>query len=104
MAVVDMSKFKLLLTKIEKMGFDEMYQAGTTSKYHEMNVILKDKERDLQIWVTKSFGNFTVIYRNSISSSKFEQYRFPCKTQKQIIETIINIRENLCAYVQKQAI
>lgn len=88
-------KFKRLINKVDTIGFDEFYQAGTTSKHHELNLICRSKKLNRQYWITKSFGNFTVIYRNDLDNSKYEQYRIPCKNQTEVMKQLDLIKQKL---------
>lgn len=81
---VDLSKYKKIINKIRELGFNNFHQAGSISQYHELNLVIEDNEKNRQYWITKSFGKFDVIYRNSINDSKKEQYRFPCKNQTDV--------------------
>ena len=80
----DMSKFKKIINKLNKMGVN-FYQAGTTSKYHEMNFIVENKEQDRLYWICKSFGKFYVSYKNGIHTNS-KEYRFECSSQQAVCD------------------
>jgi hypothetical protein len=84
---IDLSKYKKIINKVKELGFDNFYQAGTISQYHELNLIIEDKINDIQYWISKSFGEFRINYRQGINNSKAEQHIIKCgKTQKYVIE------------------
>lgn len=82
MSTVDLSKYKKIINKLRELGFD-FHQAGTISKYHELNLVIENMSQDRQYWIVKSFGEFYISYRNGIHDIKAKQYRFECKSQQE---------------------
>lgn len=85
---MDMKKYKKIIDKIRELGFENFHQAGSPNKFHELNIVIEDEINDIQYWITKSFGEYSVIYRNSIHDIKQKQHKYKCdKTQKSVCET-----------------
>lgn len=84
---IDLKKFKKIINKIRYLGFKDFYQAGSPSQFHELNLIIEDKKRNIQYWICKSFGEFKIIYRKSIIDSNLPQYKISnLKSQKEVCE------------------
>lgn len=88
---VDLSKYKKIIDNLRKLEFYNFHQAGSINQYHELNLIIENPIQDRQYWITKSFGKFDVIYREGINNSKAQQYRFPCKSQKEVCEVFTKL-------------
>jgi len=84
--MVDLSKFKKIINKVIELGFNDFYQAGSVSKIHELNLIIDNESQDRKYWLTRSFGEFIVIYRKGIDDIKAIQHRFKCRNQKEVCE------------------
>lgn len=91
---MDMKKYKKIIDKIRELGFENFYQAGSPNEFRELNIVIKDEINDTQYWIIKSFGEFFVMYRNSIHNLKERQHQYRCgKTQKsvcEIFEKVVN--------------
>lgn len=79
---VDLSKYKKIINKLRELGFNNFYQAGSISQYHELNLIIEDTKNDIQYWIGKSFGKFKIVYRKGIHDIKAEQIRIDCETSQ----------------------
>lgn len=88
-------KFQMILKKLREVGFDEYYQAGSTSKYHEMNIVCVSKALNRQYWISKSFGKYQVIYRDDLSNSKNRSVRMECKNQTEVVNRLSEIAEEI---------
>lgn len=80
------SRYKKILNKLWELGFHNFYQAGSTSQYHELNLIVDNEKQDRKYWICKSFGKFQIIYRESINDTKAKSHFFPCQSQKAVCE------------------
>jgi hypothetical protein len=90
------AQFTKIINKLVTVGFDEYHQAGTPNKYHEINLVCTSKLLNRQYWITKSFGNFTVIYTDGLENiSKLKQHRIPCKNQTEVIKVLEAIKEEI---------
>jgi len=84
--MADLSKFKKIINKVKELGFNDFYQAGSVSKFHELNLIIDNESQNRKYWLTKSFGEFIVIYREGINDIKAVNHRYNCKNQKEVCE------------------
>ena len=89
--MADLSEFKKIANTLNKLGFSSSYQAGTPSKIHELNLIVENPIQDRLYWITKSFGEFLIIYRNEIDNTRAKQYRVKCKNQKEVCENFTKL-------------
>ena len=94
MSTVDLSKYKKIINKLRELGFNDFHQAGTINKYHELNLIIENRNQDRQYWITKSFGKFNVIYRDGIHNIKATNNRFECKSQQEVCNTFAELVSN----------
>lgn len=89
---IDLSKYKKIINKIRELGFNNFYQAGSISQYHELNLIIQDEINNIQYWISKSFGEFEIVFRKGICDIKAKQYIIKCgKTQKCVCEKFENL-------------
>lgn len=86
MNTINLSKYKKIINKIRELGFNNFYQAGSISQYHELNLIVDNKEQDRKYWIGKSFGRFEITYRESIDDIRAKSHHFPCVSQKAVCE------------------
>ena len=91
MITVDLKNFKKIIDTVRNLGFENFYQAGTASKIHELNLVIIDKSNNRQYWICKSFGEFHISYRNSITNVKLDLTRIECKNQKDVCIKFKNI-------------
>lgn len=88
--VIKISKYRKIIDKIKELGFNEFYQAGPPSKYHELNLVINDNINDIKYWICKSFGKFHIIYQKQNDTQKNSlyklQHRINCEknTQKEV--------------------
>lgn len=91
MNTVNLRKFKDIIDTVRELDFENFYQAGTPSKIHELNLVVIDKSNNRQYWICKSFGQFHVSYRNSITNVRLDPIRIECKNQKDVCIKFKNI-------------
>ena len=91
MNTIDLKKFKKIIDTVRNLGFENFYQAGTISESHELNLVVVDESNNRQYWICKSFGEFHISYRNSITNVKLDPIRIECKNQKDVCIKFKNI-------------
>jgi len=57
--MADLLRFEKIINTLRILGFYDFYQAGSTNKIHELNLIIDNPIQDRRYWITKSFGEFT---------------------------------------------
>lgn len=96
------NKFAKIIGKVSSVGFDEFHQAGSPNKYHELNLVCISKQLNRQYWVTKSFGNFTVIYTNGLENiSKLKQHRIPCRNQTEVLNVLDQVKNEIVSTLKE---
>lgn len=90
-------KFKKIINKVETIGFDDYHQAGTSNKYHELNLVCTSEALDRVYWVSKSFGEFTVSYRQGISDYKQQKQtkRVVCRNQTEVVKELQKVKDEI---------
>jgi len=80
MSTINLSKFKKIIDNLRKLGFNNFYQAGSPSQYHELNLIVNNEKQNRKYWIEKSFGKFGITYRESIDDIKAKSHHVKCSS------------------------
>ena len=94
-------RFAGIRQKIYQVGFDNFYQAGSTSRFHRMNIVAESRILNLQFWVCAE-GGYGVPETYHISERPLDNYHAPTqrinfKTQVEVIAGLGQIRQRIAA-------
>lgn len=94
-------RFAGIRQKIFQVGFDDFYQAGSTSRFHPMNIVAESRILNLQFWVCVE-GGYGVSETYHISERPLDNYHAPTqrinfKTQVEVIAGLEQIRQRIAA-------
>lgn len=94
-------RFAGIRQKIYQVGFDDFYQAGSTSRFHPMNIVAESRILNLQFWVCVE-GGYGVSETYHISERPLDNYHAPTqrinfKTQVEVIAGLEQIRQRIAA-------
>ena len=97
-------RFLGIIKKLHQVGFDDFYQAGSTSKFHPMNIVAESKALNLQFWVCVDSG-YSCPETYHISERALDDYEAPTKrvnfrTQAEVIAGLEQIRLRIAEAVQ----
>lgn len=97
-------RFQGIIKKLYQVGFDDFHQAGSTSKFHPMNIVAESGILNLQFWVCAD-GGYGVSETYHISERVLDDYKAPtkrvnCKTQAEVIAGLEQIRLRIEAAVR----
>ena len=89
--------YSKIMKKLDKVGFDEFYQAGTPSKFHPLNIVATSKATNKQYWICVDGGyrcskSFHIAYRD-LDDTRADSVRIQCKNQTEICKQL-DIIEN----------
>jgi hypothetical protein len=89
--------YSKIVNKLQDVGFDEFYQAGSTSVFHPLNIVARSKATNKQYWVCVDSGyrcpeTYYIAYRD-LNNTKAKDTRIYCKNQSEIVEQL-NIIQN----------
>ena len=92
-------RFAGIRQKIFQVGFDDFYQAGSTSRFHPMNIVAESRILNLQFWVCAE-GGYGVSETYHISERPLDNYHAPTqrinfKTQTEVIAGLEQIRQRI---------
>jgi len=92
-------KYQKIIKKLQEVGFDEFYQAGSTSKFHPMNIIAKSEITNKQYWICVDGGyrcpnNFHIAYRD-LNNVRGNTTIIKCKNQTEIVEQLNIIKKEI---------
>lgn len=89
-------RFLGIIKKLYQVGFDDFYQAGSTSKFHPMNIVAESKVLNLQFWVCVD-GGYSCSETYHISERSLDDCKAPTKrvnfrNQTEVIAGLEQIR------------
>lgn len=91
--------YQKIKKKLYEVGFDEFYQAGTTSIFHPMNIVATSKITNRQYWICVDGGyrcpeSFHIAYRE-LNNVRAESTRIYCKNQTEMVEKLSDIQQDI---------
>ena len=89
-------RFLGIIKKLHQVGFDDFYQAGSTNRFHPMNIVAESRVLNLQFWVCVD-GGYSCPETYHISERALNDYKAPTKrvnyrNQTEIIAGLEQIR------------
>lgn len=92
-------RFAGIRQKIYQVGFDDFYQAGSTSRFHPLNIVAESRILNLQFWVCAE-GGYRVSETYHISERPLDNCHAPTqrinfKTQTEVIAGLEQIRQRI---------
>ena len=91
--------YQMIINKLHIVGFDEYYQAGSTSIFHPLNIVAKSKILDKQYWICVDGGyrcptSYYIAHRD-LSNTHAPTKRIKCKNQSEIVEQLDKIQSEI---------
>ena len=92
-------KYNKIINKLHAVGFDEFYQAGTTSRFHPLNIVAINRTTNTQYWICVDGGyrcpeSFHIEYRK-VNSINFPPNRTYYQNQTAIVEALDGIQQEI---------
>lgn len=97
-------RFPNIIEKLFQVGFDDFHQAGSTSRFHPMNIVAESRILNLQFWVCVD-GGYGVSETYHIAERPLDDYRAPTKqvnfrTQAEVVAGLEQIRLRIAEAIQ----
>lgn len=97
-------RFLGIIGKLYEVGFDNFSQAGSTNKFHPMNIVAESRVLNLQFWICVD-GGYREPETYHISERALDDYNAPtkrvdCKTQAEVIAGLEQIRLRIAEAVR----
>lgn len=94
-------EFSKIKNELWEVGFDDFYQAGSTSKFHKMNIVAISKKLNMQYWICVDGGycckdEFYISYR-PLDDIRAKSERIECKNQSEVVAELRKISEQIKA-------
>ena len=92
-------RFSGIKQKLHQVGFDDFYQAGSSSRFHPMNIVAESRVLNLQFWVCAD-GGYGVsetyhIAERPLDDCKAQTKQTNFRTQAELVTGLEQIRYGL---------
>ena len=89
-------RFLGIIKKLYQVGFDNFIQAGSTNRFHPMNIVAESRVLNLQFWVCVD-GGYRCPETYHLSERALDDYKAPTKrvnyrNQTEVIAGLEQIR------------